>query len=319
MNSCNIPIRYVNHVEVNHVEVNHVEVNHVDVNHVEAGVSKPHLGFDDKSIRAGFIRKVFLLLILMLFVVAAMTLVPFIYRPLIPFIRQNPALLYVSIALLVIIYFPMACASQLLRSYPQNIGCASLLVIAIGFITATISAFTEAEVVLLALAITFVSCVTVILFTLQTSCDFTSWTGRIILIALIILIAGISSILSIFVLKIHYPYIIAATLSAIIFMAWFAIDIQLIIGGRRHEISPEDYIFATIQLFVDIMIIFWLVLIIVALVAASDSDCNCSGGGCGSCNCSCGCDTLSTQKKERKNRDQGPVLENTAPIIAQPL
>ncbi|KAI1731201.1 inhibitor of apoptosis-promoting bax1 domain-containing protein [Ditylenchus destructor] len=304
MNSYNTPARYPP----------------IGVNHVEAGVSKTHLGFDDKSIRAGFIRKVFLLLLLMLFVVAAMTSIPFIYRPLIPFIRQNPALLYVSIALLVIIYFPMACVSQLRRSYPQNIGCASLLVIAMGFITATVSAFTEAEVVLLALAITLVSCVTVILFTLQTSCDFTSWTGRIIFIALVLLITGISSILSIFVLKIHYPYIIAATVSAIIFMAWFAIDIQLIIGGGRCEISPEDYIFAAIQLFVDIMIIFWLVLIIVALVASDGKggDCNCSGSGCGSCNCSC-CVTSPTQNRERQNRDQGPVLVNAAAITAQPL
>ncbi|KAI1702236.1 protein lifeguard 1 [Ditylenchus destructor] len=121
-----------------------------------------------------------------------------------------------------------------------------------------------------------------------------------------------------FRLKNPLSNIIAATVSAIIFMAWFAIDIQLIIGGRRREISAEDYIFATIQLFMDIMIIFWLVFIIVALVAASDGDCNCSGGGCGSCNCSCGCDTLSTQNKEKKNRDHEPVLVNSAPIIAQP-
>ncbi|KAI1695886.1 protein lifeguard 1 [Ditylenchus destructor] len=257
MNSCNISIVNIRYPSI-------------EVNHVEAGVPKPQLGFDDKSIRAGFIRKVFLSLILMLFVVAAMTSMPFIYQPLIPLIRQNVNL-YVSIALLVIIYFSMACMSHLRRSYPQNIGCASLLAIAMCFITTTISAFTEAQVVLLALAITLVS----------------------------------------------WP--------AIIFTAWFAIDIQLIIGSGRYEITPEDYIFATTQLFLDIMIIFWLVLIIVALVAVSDDkgcDCDWSGSGCGSCSCSCcdnSCDISPKKNKRRENRDQGPVLVNAAPIIAQPL
>jgi protein lifeguard len=33
-------------------------------------------------------------------------------------------------------------------------------------------------------------------------------------------------------------------------------------GGRKYEISPEDYIFAAIQVFLDIIIIFWYLLAI---------------------------------------------------------
>lgn len=34
----------------------------------------------------------------------------------------------------------------------------------------------------------------------------------------------------------------------------------MIMGGRKLEISPEDHIFAAIQLFIDIIYIFWMLL-----------------------------------------------------------
>lgn len=37
----------------------------------------------------------------------------------------------------------------------------------------------------------------------------------------------------------------------------------MIIGGKKYEISPEDYIFAAIQLFIDIIYIFWMLLTLI--------------------------------------------------------
>ncbi len=38
------------------------------------------------------------------------------------------------------------------------------------------------------------------------------------------------------------------------------VDIQMLMGGRRLEISPEEYIMATIQIFLDIVMLFWMLL-----------------------------------------------------------
>ena len=35
-----------------------------------------------------------------------------------------------------------------------------------------------------------------------------------------------------------------------------AFDTQLIMGGKKYEISPEDYVFAAMMLYVDIIYIF---------------------------------------------------------------
>ncbi len=53
---------------------------------------------------------------------------------------------------------------------------------------------------------------------------------------------------------------IYAALGALFFMVYLAIDIQMIMGGKKYEISAEDYIFAAIQVFLDIINIFLLIL-----------------------------------------------------------
>lgn len=37
----------------------------------------------------------------------------------------------------------------------------------------------------------------------------------------------------------------------------------MVIGGKKFEISPEDYVFAAIQLFLDIIYIFWMLLTLI--------------------------------------------------------
>jgi FtsH-binding integral membrane protein len=54
--------------------------------------------------------------------------------------------------------------------------------------------------------------------------------------------------------------VIYAALGALFFMVYLAIDIQMIMGGKKYEISAEDYIFAAIQVFLDIINIFLLIL-----------------------------------------------------------
>lgn len=49
-------------------------------------------------------------------------------------------------------------------------------------------------------------------------------------------------------------------IGAVVFMVFLAFDTQLIMGGKRYEISSEDYVFAAIQLYVDIVEIFLFLL-----------------------------------------------------------
>ena len=73
-----------------------------------------------------------------------------------------------------------------------------------------------------------------------------------------------------------YPIVhtIYAALVAILFSMFFIYDTQQIMGGNKHEISPEDYIYASVELYVDIILLF---LNLLKLLSA----CGCKGGGGG--------------------------------------
>lgn len=47
-----------------------------------------------------------------------------------------------------------------------------------------------------------------------------------------------------------------ATLGAILFTMFLAFDTQLLMGNKRYTLSPEEYVFATLNIYLDIVYIF---------------------------------------------------------------
>ena len=43
---------------------------------------------------------------------------------------------------------------------------------------------------------------------------------------------------------------------ALLFAMFLVFDTQMIIGGNKHEIDPEDYIYGAVSLYVDVVYIF---------------------------------------------------------------
>uniref|UniRef100_A0A183AWJ6 ABC2_membrane domain-containing protein n=1 Tax=Echinostoma caproni TaxID=27848 RepID=A0A183AWJ6_9TREM len=41
---------------------------------------------------------------------------------------------------------------------------------------------------------------------------------------------------------------------------YLAYDTQMIVGGRKHEMSPEEYIFGALQLYMDVVYLFLIIL-----------------------------------------------------------
>ncbi|KAI1701353.1 inhibitor of apoptosis-promoting bax1 domain-containing protein [Ditylenchus destructor] len=303
------------------------------ISQIGPAVPKAQLGFDNESVRAAFIRKVFLLLSLMLLVITLMTSVPFIHRPIMSFMQKDSekiavGLIAINVFIFVIIYLPMA----FIRKMRSSIICASILTIFTGFITSTLTAYTEAEVFLLTLVMTFAMCGLVVLFNLQTKTDFvTSGHGRLLLSALMFAVVGTGGAVSLYVLQIKDIYVFIAAQSSVIFIAWLVIDMQMMIKGQRSsaKISPEDYTFTAIQLFLDMFIPFWIVLgLLMALLAILGL---CMGGGHGDvpscpscknikdCDDCCGCCCCSSTNSGRKPAEDPRQMTNAAPITVQPM
>ncbi|KAH6931183.1 hypothetical protein HPB50_022717 [Hyalomma asiaticum] len=86
--------------------------------------------------------------------------------------------------------------------------------------------------------------------------DFTSCAGFLFVAVWALFLFGILTIFT-YNKIMHTVY---ATLGAILFMAFLAFDTQMLMGGRKLELSPEEHIFAALQLYMDIVQIFLFIL-----------------------------------------------------------
>ncbi|KAF3856480.1 hypothetical protein F7725_017203 [Dissostichus mawsoni] len=170
---------------------------------VTAGYNEMEAQFtwDDKTIRRTFIRKVYAILMVQLFVTVAITL-----------------------------------------------SMASMM----GFM----SSFYNTKSVVLCLGITSLVCLSVTMFSFQTKIDVTSYHGVLFSLCIVMLLCSIT--LSIVIPFGYVPWLHAlyAVGGAILFTLFLAFDTQLLLGNKRYSISPEEYVFATLSLYLDIIYMF---------------------------------------------------------------
>lgn len=59
-----------------------------------------------------------------------------------------------------------------------------------------------------------------------------------------------------------------AIVAAVLFTAYLIYDLQMLMGGGARELSPDEYIFASVNIYLDIVQIFLNVLQIIGLVGS---------------------------------------------------
>lgn len=122
------------------------------------------------------------------------------------------------------------------------------------------SANFEVMEVLLAVGITAVVTLSLTIFAFQTKWDFTTMGGVLFVSVIVLMILGIFAI----IFPSNTLVLVYASLGALIFCIYLIYDIQLMMGGKhKYSISPEEYIFAALNLYVDIVNIFMYILMII--------------------------------------------------------
>ncbi|XP_008329958.1 glutamate receptor, ionotropic, N-methyl D-aspartate-associated protein 1a (glutamate binding) [Cynoglossus semilaevis] len=216
-------------------------------------------GFEDKSIRRAFIRKVFMVLTVQLMVTFAFVAVFTFVDEAKTFVRYNPWTYYVSYAIFFVSLIVLSCCGDFRRKHPWNLVALSILTLSLSYMVGMIASFYDTETVIIAVGITAVVCFTVVLFSLQSKYDFTSCRG-VLFVCLIVLL--LFSILCIFI-RHRILHIVYASLGALLFTCFLAVDTQLLLGNKKLALSPEEYVFAALNLYTDIINIFLYILAIV--------------------------------------------------------
>uniref|UniRef100_A0A8C1ZHC2 Glutamate receptor, ionotropic, N-methyl D-aspartate-associated protein 1b (glutamate binding) n=1 Tax=Cyprinus carpio TaxID=7962 RepID=A0A8C1ZHC2_CYPCA len=209
-------------------------------------------GLDNKAVRRLFIRKVFSVLSLQLAITCGFVAV-FTFEPHVKlFVMQNAWTYLAGYIVFLVPYLVILCCGEIRRKHPWNLICLSILTLAMSYMVGVISSFYDTDVVMMAVGITVVVCFTVIVFSLQTKYDFTSCYGVLFVCFIVMLFFGIMCIF----LYHRILDLIYASVGALIFTCFLAVDTQLLLGNKNLSLNPEEYIFAALNLYLDIIHIF---------------------------------------------------------------
>ncbi|XP_042263288.1 fas apoptotic inhibitory molecule 2b isoform X1 [Thunnus albacares] len=212
--------------------------------------------FDDKTIRRTFIRKVYAILMVQLFVTVAIVGLFTFCAPVRFFIQTHPSLYMASYLMFFATYIALSCCGDLRRQFPWNIILLVLFTLSMAFMMGFVSSFYNTKSVVLCLGITSLVCLSVTIFSFQSKIDITSCQGVLFSLCMVMLLCAIT--LSIVVPFGYVPWLhaIYAVLGAILFTLFLAFDTQLLLGNKRFTISPEEYVFATLSIYLDIIYLF---------------------------------------------------------------
>jgi protein lifeguard len=116
---------------------------------------------------------------------------------------------------------------------------------------------TKPGIVLMAAGITAAITVGLTLYALQTKYDFTT-AGGILMGALIgLLVVGF---VRLFFPRVPGLELAIAGFGALLFSAYIVFDVQMMMDGKHVQLSPDDYIMASLQLYLDIVNFFLYIL-----------------------------------------------------------
>lgn len=217
-------------------------------------------GFSDKNIRRLFVQKVYSILSVQLLVTFSLIAL-FVFTPAIKeWVHRNMWAYLVSYIVFFVLYITLMCCEGPRRNYPTNFVLLSIFTLSLSLMAAMICVYHNVISVLIAAGITAVCCISVSVLSFYTKFDFTKYGWALAIASIALFIAGI---LCIFI-RIKILYIVYAAAGCVIFILFLAYDTQMITGGKKYAISPEEYILGSILLYVDIVYIFLFILQLVS-------------------------------------------------------
>ncbi|XP_013996242.1 protein lifeguard 1 isoform X2 [Salmo salar] len=214
--------------------------------------------FDDKTIRKAFIRKVFSVVTLQLLVTFSIVCV-FTFSSVVRAAVQSNIWIYLSSYILfAVVAISLSYSNSFSRSHPWNLVGLSVVTLTLSYLVGTVASFHDTTAVVIAMGATVAISFTIIIFSAQTRVDFTICNGILLVLAVdLLMFSFFCSFFYSNVLQIVY-----GSLGALLFSLFLAIDCQLVMGRQKYALDPEEYVFAALILYLDIINIFLYLLII---------------------------------------------------------
>ncbi|KAK2194240.1 hypothetical protein NP493_1g05002 [Ridgeia piscesae] len=196
-------------------------------------------------VRMGFLRKVYGILSVQLLFTTLVGAFFMMCEPVKEFVQNSQALLLVSAILSFVLIFALMVKS---RETPTNYILLALFTICESFLVGTVVTFYKVQVVLEAFALTCAVTFALTTYALQSKRDFSSWGAGLFSVLWIVVMAGF--------MQIFFPSPMMdlgiAIAGAVLFSLFIIYDTHMVM----HKVSAEEYIHASINLYLDIINLF---------------------------------------------------------------
>ncbi|MBN3297979.1 protein lifeguard 1 isoform X1 [Amia ocellicauda] len=218
--------------------------------------------FSDKVIRRAFIRKVYLTLMCQLLVTVGLICM-FLYWPTLrSWVMVHVWFTYIWIPAVFVLIIVLSCFPQARRRIPLNFIFLGLFTAMEGLMLGSVTVFFAADAVMWAVGATGFVTFALSVFAMQSKWDFTLAAGTMWAIGWSLVSFGLLCA----IIRTDWLYILYASLGTVVFSVYLVIDTQLMLGGKhKYSINPEEYIFAALNLYLDIINLFLFLLQIIGL------------------------------------------------------
>jgi FtsH-binding integral membrane protein len=168
------------------------------------------------------------------------------------FMHENKWLFWVCFAVNLVIFYVMIYVRSACRKIPINFILLGIFTLTQAYMVSYITTFYDPITVFIAAVLTAVIVVALTIYACTTKTDFTV-CGGLLFVAISVLF--VASIISIFFYN-KWVSIVISALSVIVFSIYLVYDTQLILGNGKHKLTIDDYIYAALMLYLDIIRIF---------------------------------------------------------------
>ncbi|XP_023661985.1 protein lifeguard 1 [Paramormyrops kingsleyae] len=218
--------------------------------------------FSDGILRRGFVRKVYLTLMVQLLATTGIICAFLYWKELNEWTRSNYWFTYVMMAATIICVIILSCCRNVRRKVPQNFIFLGLFTVTEGLMLGSVTVYFTADAVMWAVGATALVSFALSVFAMQSKWDFTASIGILWAVGWSLVAFGILCA----ILRSQYLNIVYACLGTVVFSVYLVVDTQLMLGGKhRYSVSPEEYIFAALNLYLDVITIFLFLLQLIGL------------------------------------------------------
>jgi len=174
------------------------------------------------------------------------------YEPFRTFLQKNLWLLIVTSVISIIIFYAIIYVRSASRTVPLNFILLAIFTLCESYSVVFTTIRYDNEIVAMAAILTAAVVIALTAYACTTKTDFTVCGGLLFVCGMVLLVG---SLLAIFIRNRIFQLIISC-FSVLLFSIYLIYDTQLILGKGELKLTVDDYIFAAMNLYLDIIMLF---------------------------------------------------------------